>query len=137
MLPSTRNPRCLYSIHTGSPRAKCFFYLTLRERNIQVRLYLKIFLKSWDVGNLIIRTNFQESWTASNRKGAKIGKLPKLGLFLTNLVKTALIYSVVTIYLELCPRINSNQIFWPTVKTILVFSTKSNKPQPYDLLYSG
>ena len=31
--------------------------------------------------------------------------LPKLGLFLTNLVKTALIYSVVTIHLGLCPRI--------------------------------
>ena len=32
---------------------------------------------------------------------------PKVGLFLTNVVKTALIYSVVTIYLGLRPRIDS------------------------------
>ena len=38
-----------------------FFNLPLRERNIQVRLYLKVVLKSWDVDILIIRTNFQKS----------------------------------------------------------------------------
>ena len=38
-----------------------FFNLALRERDIQVILYLKVVLKSWDVDILIIRTNFQES----------------------------------------------------------------------------
>ena len=38
-----------------------FFNLALRERNIQVRLQLKVVLKSWDVEILIIRTNFQKS----------------------------------------------------------------------------
>ena len=38
-----------------------FFNWALRERNTQVRLYLKIDLKSWDVEILIIRTNFQKS----------------------------------------------------------------------------
>ena len=33
----------------------------LRERNIQVRIYLKVVLKFWDVGSLIIRINFQKS----------------------------------------------------------------------------
>ena len=37
-----------------------FFNLALRERNIQVRLYLKVVLKCWDVDILIIRTNFQK-----------------------------------------------------------------------------
>ena len=37
-----------------------FFKWALRERNIQVRLYLKVVLKSWDVDILIIRTNFQK-----------------------------------------------------------------------------
>ena len=37
-----------------------FFNLALRERNIQVRLYLKVVLKFWDVDILIIRTNFQK-----------------------------------------------------------------------------
>ena len=32
----------------------------LRERNIQVKLYLKVVLKSWDVDILIIKTNFQK-----------------------------------------------------------------------------
>ena len=35
-----------------------FFNLALRERNIQIRLCLKIVLKSLDVDILIIRTNF-------------------------------------------------------------------------------
>ena len=38
-----------------------FFNLALRERYIQVRLYLKVVLKSWDVDILIIITNFQKS----------------------------------------------------------------------------
>ena len=38
-----------------------FFNLALRERNIQVRLYLKVVLKSWDVDILIIRTNLKKS----------------------------------------------------------------------------
>ena len=38
-----------------------FFNLALRERNIQVRLYLKVVLKSWDVEILIIRINFWKS----------------------------------------------------------------------------
>ena len=38
-----------------------FLNLALRERNIQVRLYLKVVLKSLDVDILIIRTNFQKS----------------------------------------------------------------------------
>ena len=38
-----------------------FFNWALRERNIQVRLYLKVVLKFWDVEILIIRTNFQKS----------------------------------------------------------------------------
>ena len=37
------------------------FNWALRERNIQVRLYLKVVLKSLDVDILIIRTNFQKS----------------------------------------------------------------------------
>ena len=37
------------------------FNLALRERNIQVRLYLKIVLKPGHVDSLIIRTNFQKS----------------------------------------------------------------------------
>ena len=37
------------------------FNLTLRERNIQVRLYLKVVLKCRLVDILIIRTNFQKS----------------------------------------------------------------------------
>ena len=38
-----------------------FFNLALRERNIQVRLYLKVVLKFWDVDILIFRTNFWKS----------------------------------------------------------------------------
>ena len=38
-----------------------FFNWALREKNIQVRLYLMVVLKSWDVDILIIRTNFQKS----------------------------------------------------------------------------
>ena len=38
-----------------------FFKWALTERNIQVRLYLKVVLKSLDVDILIIRTNFQKS----------------------------------------------------------------------------
>jgi hypothetical protein len=38
-----------------------FFNWALTERNIPVRLYLKIFLKSWDVEILIFWTNFQKS----------------------------------------------------------------------------
>ena len=37
-----------------------FFDLALRERNIQVRLYLKVVLKFRHVDILIIRTNFQK-----------------------------------------------------------------------------
>ena len=37
-----------------------FFNLALREKNIQVKLYLKVVLKSWDVDTLITRTNFQK-----------------------------------------------------------------------------
>ena len=37
------------------------FNWALRERNIQVRLYLKVVLKSLDVEILIIRTNLQKS----------------------------------------------------------------------------
>ena len=36
-----------------------FFDLALRERNIQVRLYLKVVLKFCDVDILIIKTNIQ------------------------------------------------------------------------------
>ena len=46
--------------HTGCPRAKWLFNWALRERNIQVRLYLKVVLKFWDVDILIIKTNFQK-----------------------------------------------------------------------------
>ena len=38
-----------------------FFDLALRERNIQVRLCLKVVLKFWDVDILIIRTIFKKS----------------------------------------------------------------------------
>ena len=38
-----------------------FFYLALRERNVQVRLYLKVVFKFWYVDIFIIRTNFQKS----------------------------------------------------------------------------
>ena len=38
-----------------------FFKWALRERNIQVRLYLKVVLKSLDVEILIIRTNFKKN----------------------------------------------------------------------------
>ena len=38
-----------------------FFNWALRERNIQLRVYLKVVLKSLDVDILIIRTNFQKS----------------------------------------------------------------------------
>ena len=38
-----------------------FFNLALRERDIQVRLYLKVVLKFFDVELLIIQTNFQKS----------------------------------------------------------------------------
>ena len=38
-----------------------FFNLALRERNIEVRLYLKVVLIFWDVDVLINRTNFQKS----------------------------------------------------------------------------
>ena len=53
-----------------------FFNWALRERNIQVRLYLKVVLKSWDVDILIVRTNFQKSnldWLQQplTEKGAK------------------------------------------------------------------
>jgi len=56
-----------------------FFNWALTERNIHVRLYLKVVLKSWDMEILIFRTNFQKKYhrlasTASNRKGAKIDK---------------------------------------------------------------
>ena len=34
------------SCSTGCPRAKCFFNLALREKNIHVRLYLNVVLKS-------------------------------------------------------------------------------------------
>ena len=38
-----------------------FFNWALRERNIQLRLYLKVVLKSLDVKILIIRTNLKKS----------------------------------------------------------------------------
>ena len=47
--------------YRGSEGKMGFFDLALRERNIQVRLYLKVVLKFWDVDILIIRTNFQKS----------------------------------------------------------------------------
>ena len=46
---------------TGFPRAKCVFKLALKEGNVEVRLYLKVVLKFFDVELLIIQTNFQKS----------------------------------------------------------------------------
>ena len=39
----------------------CFFNWALTERNIQLRLYLKVVLNSWDMAILIFWTNFQKN----------------------------------------------------------------------------
>ena len=57
VLNTTTNHNILQGVRGQSG----FFNWALRERNIQVRLYLKVVLKSWDVDILIIRTNFYKS----------------------------------------------------------------------------
>ena len=47
-------------MYTGCLRAKWFFNWALTERNIQVRLYLKVILKFLDVDISIFRTNSQK-----------------------------------------------------------------------------
>ena len=60
MLISTRLG-AKYLTYRVSEGKMFFFNLALRERNIKVRSYLKVVLKSRDVDILIIRTNFQKS----------------------------------------------------------------------------
>ena len=45
---------------TGRPRVNCFFLLGSDRKKSQVRFDLKVVLKSWDVGILIIETSFHD-----------------------------------------------------------------------------
>ena len=63
-ISSLNNRKCVILVietYRVSEDKVFFFNLALRERNIQVRLYLKVVLKSLDMEILIFRTNFQKS----------------------------------------------------------------------------
>ena len=51
------------SIVQGQSWQTVFFKLALRDRNMQVRFFWKVFLKSWDLRNFASATSFHEIYT--------------------------------------------------------------------------